>query len=67
MIIKKSKNQKALILEQNTIKKGSECLAVYDLPSDCVAFTFITEHKSKNYTFITEYKNRAQKLFIFRR
>ena len=59
-LIKKAKNEKELIKEQNLIKKNSECLAVYDLPNNCEAMTFVTKNNWKT-------KEKEYKLFIFKK
>lgn len=59
MRLKKSKDEKKLIAEQNQIKKQSICLAVYDLPEGVEGFTFVTKYDHAN-------KKHIKKLFIYK-
>lgn len=59
MIIKKAKNEKKLIAEQNAIKKYLNCLAVYDIPKGTEASIFTTKYDP-------EINKREYKLYIFK-
>ena len=70
--LKKAHNEAELIKEQNEIKKGSTCVAVYDLP---IGNSFIPSgaewgREGSPSVFVTKYdiepSKREYKLFVFK-
>lgn len=51
MQIEKSKNEEALMAEQDTIKKYLKCVAVYDIPAGYEANVFRVDNEYKLFIY----------------